>query len=112
MPRPIPEAAPVTITACPSKFIIISSSSHPWHTDPNRSCSSCRPPQSGDPLEGVGVRSTPSVFALVEGIDGRDLLSGKFEVEHIAVFLHPLATTRLRDHDVAMLDVPAKDDLR
>ena len=39
--------------------------------------------RSGDPLEGVGVRSEPSSIAFVECIDGRDLLSRKLEVEHV-----------------------------
>ena len=39
--------------------------------------------RSGDPLEGVGVRSEPSSIAFVECIDGRDLLSRKLKVEHV-----------------------------
>jgi hypothetical protein len=41
--------------------------------------------RSGDPLEGVGVRSHPSSIALVECVGGRDLLSGQLEVEHAEV---------------------------
>ena len=67
---------------------------------------------SENPVIGIRVWSHASAFPLVECVNRRDVLGGQRKVEYVKVLLHPLTMGRLRDNDVAVLDVPAKDDLR
>jgi hypothetical protein len=66
---------------------------------------------SRDPVERVWVGAEASAIALVERVDRRHLVVGEFEVEESVIFFHSLAADRLREDDVAVLDVPAQDHL-
>ena len=57
---------------------------------------------------GIGAASD----AGIEGIDGRHLLGGQLEVEHVEILGHAGRRDRLRDHRAAMLHAPAQHDLR
>src|SRR6202012_3491685 len=66
----------------------------------------------GDVVESVGVGTRASRFAAVQAGDGVQFVAGEAEVEDVEVRLHPLTVHRLREHDVAALDVPAQHHLR
>src|SRR6478752_3216172 len=66
----------------------------------------------GDVVERVGVRAGAALLAAVETGDPRDLVVAEREVEDLEVLLHPLGVHRLREDDVAALDVPAQGHLR
>src|SRR5579875_186989 len=63
-----------------------------------------------DVVERVGVRARALV--LVQRRDVGHVGVGELEVEELEVLLHALAGDRLREDDVAALDVPAEGDLR
>src|ERR1700751_3950593 len=65
----------------------------------------------GDVVELVGVGTGAARFAAVQAGDGVHFVAGEVEVEDVEVRLHPLAVHRLREHDVAALDVPAQHHL-
>src|SRR5215218_7467547 len=62
-----------------------------------------------DVVEAVGVRAGAGVP--VQAADGGHLLPVELEVEDAEVLLHPAAGDRLREDDVAALDVPAQRHL-
>src|SRR5215210_8779614 len=57
-------------------------------------------------VERIGVRASAAVFALVERGDLVHVGVVQLEVEDIEVLLHARRRNRLREHDVAALDVP------
>jgi hypothetical protein len=69
----------------------------------------------GQPFTAVSVhlggiaRDTAAVF---ERIDRCDLGVGELEVEDVEVLGHAVAVVRLREDDVALLQMPADDGLR
>src|SRR2546423_8584709 len=62
------------------------------------------------PRESVRVR--PGSPGLVELADRRHVLVVELEAEHVDVLPDPLGRRRLRENDVAELDVPAQHHLR
>ena len=61
--------------------------------------------------EPVGVGAGPAGLAAVEPGDPLDVGGLELEVEDLEVLADPLRRDRLREHDVAALDVPAQDHL-
>jgi len=61
---------------------------------------------AGDISERVRVRTGASVFASVEPGDRIHVVGPELEVEQLEVLLHALWRHRLREYDVAALDVP------
>src|SRR6185312_12868843 len=57
------------------------------------------------------ARVGADALAPVERVDRPHLISGELEVEHVEVLADSLRRDRLRDHDVAELQVPANHDL-
>src|ERR1700733_7493373 len=68
-----------------------------------------RPP--GRRLAGERVRVGAHALVLVQRADRLDVLTGELEVEDFDVLGDALGLDRLREDDVAALDVPAQDDL-
>ena len=62
--------------------------------------------------ERVRVRTGAAGLAPVEGADSVDVGGLKFEIEQLEVLPHPRGRHRLREHDVATLEVPAQHYLR
>ena len=65
-----------------------------------------------DVVHDVRVRPGAAVLAAVEPRDRLVVGRLELEVEELEVLLDPLGRRRLREDDVAALDVPAQDDLR
>src|SRR5947209_8225445 len=65
-----------------------------------------------DVSERVRVWTVAAGLAAVEPVDRRDVGGLELEVENLDVLADPLGRHRLREDDVPVLDVPAKDDLR
>src|SRR5215208_2307822 len=62
--------------------------------------------------EGVGVRAAAAALTLVERGDFFHIVGIELEVEELEVLPHARWRHRLREHDVASLDVPPQNDLR
>src|ERR687896_845402 len=62
--------------------------------------------------ERVGVRAGAAALTLVESGDLVHIARLDLEVEEFEVLPHARWRHRLREHDVAALDVPPQDDLR
>src|SRR5438105_3607994 len=60
------------------------------------------------PGERVGVRAGAAAF--VQFRDRGHVLGLEFEAENVQVLPHPVPLHRLREHDVAQLQLPAQDD--
>ena len=57
-------------------------------------------------------RDTPRTIARVDRIDCGDLGIRQREIDDVDVLGQPLTSHRLREHDVALIEVPAQHDLR
>jgi hypothetical protein len=67
--------------------------------------------QLRDPVQRVRVGPGAARLAPVEPGERGHVLLGELEVEQREVLAHPLAPRRLREDDVAALEVPAEGDL-
>src|SRR3712207_2448835 len=67
---------------------------------------------AGDVSERVRVRTGAAVLPSFERSDRVYVTGLELEVEQLKVLLHTRWRHRLREHDVAALDVPPQDDLR
>src|SRR6185369_15025029 len=72
----------------------------------------CAQASAGDVVELVRVRTRAALLAATEPALVRHRVGVELEVEEFEVLLDPRRRHRLREHDVAALDVPAEHDLR